>query len=385
MALNEYPGAVAETIAPIGSNNPDPDAALTESLDRFYGIAMNDPWIYRMDDLPSWISGYFNSDSATCRRLNNDYSIRKALAESTHALASRAYREGDAAALDAATAVLEVIYRHDFALRDLRCADCEVAPIARDMAAILEENYLSCYLKAPGAQDIASPPTDGKEYVRWFKDIIQAHCSSNHQFYEHFLPDIADREHIRFYLAQETNLDPRFDDILAQIQIGHHGVPKMEIAQNYWDEMGNGDSGAVHTSLFQKTLTYLGVDAKYLRANVFAQSIASGNMSACLALYRRHNLRALGYFGTTEYIAPKRFKSLLKAWERNGLDPVFAEYHRLHVSIDAVHGNAWLNNVIAPLVDNNPLAARQVAEGMLLRLSSSSDYLDALLARVTQS
>jgi pyrroloquinoline quinone (PQQ) biosynthesis protein C len=156
----------------------------------------------------------------------------------------------------------------------------------------------------------------------------------------------------------------------------------MEIASNYWDEMGNGKPEEVHTHLFQKTLDYLGVDAEYIRNNVFHESVASGNMSSCLAMYRRHNLRALGYFGTTEYIAPKRFKSLLKAWERNRLDPVFAQYHRLHVSIDAAHGAAWLNNVIAPLVEKNPDCGRAIAEGMLLRLESSNDYLDALQKRV---
>jgi pyrroloquinoline quinone (PQQ) biosynthesis protein C len=347
-----------------------------------YADGLDDARCRGTDPLLAWVERYFDCDAASCQRLNRDYVLRKDLSERTEALALAAYADNDRAALESATAILETIYRHDFNLRGVALADSEVAPIARDLAAILEEHYLASYLDGGHAAQIAAPPRGGKEFVRWFKDAVQRHVSSNHPFYEQFLPDTANREQLRFYLAQETNLDPKFDDILAQIQIGHRGAPKMEIASNYWDEMGNGQSSAVHTALFQQTLDYLGIDDDYLAQRVFYQSVASGNMSSCLALHRRHNLRALGYFGTTEYIAPKRFKSLLKAWQRLDLDPRFAEYHRLHVTIDAVHGNAWLNNVIAPLVEQDPTAGVQIAQGMLLRLASSNDYLDALLQRV---
>lgn len=346
------------------------------------GDGSNDAYFVGIEQLQAWVTHYFGCDAAACRRYNRDYALRKDLSERTEALAHAAYVDGDRDARDCATAILDTIYRHDFSLRGIALVDSEVAPIARDLAAIIEEHYLASYLDGAHASRIAAPPRGGKEFVRWFKDEVQGHVSSNHPFYQEFLPETASREQLRFYLAQETNLDPKFDDILAQIQIGHRGVPKMEIAGNYWDEMGNGQAGAVHTALFQQTLDYLAIDDDYLARHVFPQSVASGNMSSCLALHRRHNLRALGYFGTTEYIAPKRFKSLLRAWQRLDLDLRFAEYHRLHVTIDAVHGNAWLNNVIAPLVEQDPAAGVQIAQGMLLRLDSSNDYLDALMQRV---
>jgi hypothetical protein len=349
---------------------------------RLQDSGSNDAQFHDAGELAAWMTHYFSSSRDTCRRINRDYALRKKLVEQAASLSNKAYARKDQAALAAVTAVLEIIYRHDFSLRKVELIDSDVSPIARDVASIIEEDYLNSYLDHSGPALIAEYPKGGKDFVRWFKDTIQNHVSSNHVFYEDFLPNHAKREHLRFYLAQETNLDPRFDDILAQIQVGHHGAPKMEIASNYWDEMGNGKSEEVHTNLFQKTLDYLDVDAEYIRNNVFHESVASGNMSSCLAIYRRHNLRALGYFGTTEYIAPKRFKSLLKAWERNELDPLFAQYHRLHVSIDAAHGAAWLNNVIAPLVESNPACGRAIAEGMLLRLESSNDYLDALQKRV---
>ncbi len=330
----------------------------------------------------SFIQFYLEATRGACESLNQDYDLRQKLYAQADALARRAYENRQPDAMKTATAILEKIYYTDFNLRSAKFNDSDVSPILRDIASTIERHYIDFYLKADSRLDTSNYPRNGKDYVRWFKDIIQSHVSSNHEFYDDFLPHRAQREHLRFYLCQETNLDPKFDDILAYIQVGHGGQQKMEIAINYWDEMGNGNYSEVHSSLFQKTLNYLNVDSNYVRTNLFPESIASGNMSSCLAIYRRHSLRALGYFGTAEYIGPRRFKSLLTAWERNELDPAFSEYHRLHISIDAIHGNAWLNNVIAPLIDRDPDLGEQIAQGMLLRLESSNDYLDALQKKV---
>src|SRR3954471_3159567 len=54
------------------------------------------------------------------------------------------------------------------------------------------------------------------------------------------------------FLALEGGPDAGFDDLVAACQVGLFGSPKMELATNYWDEMGNGDPDAVHTTLHDR-------------------------------------------------------------------------------------------------------------------------------------
>src|SRR4051794_13181939 len=62
----------------------------------------------------------------------------------------------------------------------------------------------------------------------------------------------ADRDDVLTFLALEGGPDAGFDDLVAACQVGLTGAPKMELATNYWDEMGNGDAGEVHTTLHEQ-------------------------------------------------------------------------------------------------------------------------------------
>src|SRR5664280_534485 len=54
------------------------------------------------------------------------------------------------------------------------------------------------------------------------------------------------------FLALEGGPDGGFDDLIALCQVGLAGSAKLELAQNFWDEMGDGDPDGVHTTLHQR-------------------------------------------------------------------------------------------------------------------------------------
>jgi hypothetical protein len=166
------------------------------------------------------------------------------------------------------------------------------------------------------------------------------------------------------------------------MQIGRVGGEKMEIASNYWDEMGNGDPASVHTTLFAQALLAVGADDEYIADNFLLEGRISGNISACLALSRRHYFKAVGYFGATEYLAPRRFRCVVDAWRRHDLDEVGIRYHDLHIGVDAAHASGWFKNVVVPLVNRDARVGADIAMGALIRLNTSEDYLDALLSRM---
>lgn len=249
----------------------------------------------------------------------------------------------------------------------------------RDLTSSFESEMLRYEYSHIEEADISDYPEDGKEYVKWLQQVISDHASSIHPLYNEYLSKEANADELAYYLAQESTLDPRFDDILAYMQVGTSAKEKMEIASNYWDEMGNGNPEEVHTKLFARAMKDLNVNQSYIQEHMLYDARVSGNLSSALALSRRHYYKAVGYFGVTEYLAPRRFKHVVKAWRRNGLPDAGIIYHDLHIRIDTVHAKAWLNNVIAPIVDKNPVLGREIALGAIIRLNSSERYLDTML------
>ncbi|MEZ4449739.1 MAG: iron-containing redox enzyme family protein [Nannocystaceae bacterium] len=330
-----------------------------------------------LDDLLTRGAGWWDE-------VNFDYGFRQELDAACDRLVRRAFAGGDRRALHQLHDVLAAIHDQDFRAASIERVACETQPILRDIAAKLERATLGEELKAVPAALLASRPERPREYVPWLTGVIGDHPAASHPFYATTLAKTATREDMRFYLAQETNLDPRFDDILALVQIGTAGEEKMEIAANFWDEMGNGEEDEVHTALFAESLRALDVGPAYIAEHLLLEAKVSASLSSCLALSRRHYYKAIGFFGVTEYLVPRRFTAFLEGWRRLGLPMEAVKYHDLHVRIDAVHASGWFRNVIAPLVERDPRVGDEIALGALIRLQSSQRYLDALLGEVTR-
>jgi len=255
--------------------------------------------------------------------------------------------------------------------------------LTRDVTDILEE-YLSESIIEPIASKIKADevPTDPRKYVKWYVAMIHEYPGVHHPFYANFFRHYATREDLRFWLAQESVLDPKFADIIALLQVGSDTRMKMELAKNYWDEMGNGKSTKTHTKLFDNLITELSVTPEYIQNNILLLSLMSGNVSSFYSIHRRNYYRALGYFGVMEYLAPYRFKDVIAAMKRCGLSAQGMEYHDLHIQIDSIHGNGWINNVIKPIVRELPEAAVEISRGAMVRLETSTLHLDSLLEHV---
>ncbi|WP_314176394.1 iron-containing redox enzyme family protein [Streptomyces winkii] len=322
-----------------------------------------------------------STSSEIWQELTEDYSVRAELAGECKTLAALAFREGggDAAAHELLHDVLTDVYAYEFSQAAASSPDQDTQPVIKDVTSILENALLEAEFRRIPEERLKDYPTGGKEYVRWLKALIQDHPASSHPMYATYLGTSASAEDMRFLLAQETCLDPRFDDILAVMQIGAKGPEKMEIAGNYWDEMGNGEFDEVHTTLFSQCLESVGADQEYIDGNLLLEAKECGNISAAIALTRRHYLRAIGYFGVTEFLAPRRFRELVTAWDRLGLPAEGKTYHDVHIGVDARHAAGWYKNVIGPVVERDPAAGREIALGTLVRLNTSERYLDRVL------
>ena len=73
----------------------------------------------------------------------------------------------------------------------------------------------------------------------------------------------------------------------------------------------------------------------------------------------------------TELMIPNRFQYSIDGWRRLGLNDQDMVYLIEHTSVDAVHAEDWLNQVILPVLAKNPDVMTDILYGVFRRLNVS--------------
>ncbi|MGZ4030790.1 MAG: iron-containing redox enzyme family protein [Tumebacillaceae bacterium] len=231
-------------------------------------------------------------------------------------------------------------------------------------------------------------PEDPKEFERWLRHFILNHPVADHPIYT-YLENEATFAEMRDFISQEITVDTRFDDLVAFTQIGTDGTIKMELAENYWDEMGNGKLEEVHTVMFNHLMVELNLTDEATLQDLMEgaswESLAGGNALLYTAMYRKNIYKALGALGALEMMSPKRFSRLVAGYQRLGLSELAQKYHDLHVAIDTRHGNGWLRNAVVPFVEADPKNRYEIVKGAFFRLHTSLDYVNKLYHRYSNN
>lgn len=307
-----------------------------------------------------------------------DAAERDRLSAAVAALNDRA-AGGDAEAFHAQQLLLARIYQTIMQITERPTAEGSV--FVHQVTRMLERATMAAEDARIEPGTIESAPREGRAYLSWLKEHIRNHRVFKHPYYTEFINHTAQADDLRRYVIQESLVDGRFDDFLAMMQVGTAGEAKMEIAANFWDEMGNGRPEEVHTTLFSKIYDVFDITAEEMEAEMTASDLLSGNLSVLLCRYRSLYPEAVGYLGMTEWLAPDRFRNVVRAWERLGLPEVGIVYHRLHVTIDSRHAAGWFHNVVLPAAGSDYMR-HGITRGALWRANSSARHLDERLASI---
>ena len=109
-------------------------------------------------------------------------------------------------------------------------------------------------------------------------------------------------EEMRWFVEQEAAGEAGFDDLVAMAQVKAPTQAKLELARNYWDEMGRGNAKGMHGPMLEALVIALGVTPRI--ETTLAPSLALGNTMAALATNRAYAYHALGALGVIELTAP---------------------------------------------------------------------------------
>lgn len=330
----------------------------------------NSPAADIVEEVSSWLS--LPADEVDRRHGGDRSRVAHALRE-----LDRAAGSGDAAARRAQQMLLARIYQLSMRIEQRPTAEGSV--VLHEITRLLERSVIASEDARIPRGLLDSAPAEPRAYLSWLKELVRGHKAFKHPYYNEFIANDAGPEQLRTYVIQESVVDGRFDDFLAMMQVGTAGGSKMEIAANYWDEMGNGDPQAVHTHLFNKIYEVFDIGEQDMEQAMTAEDFLSGNLAVLVCRYRHLYPEAVGFLGMTEWLVPDRFVNVINAWERLGLPGVGITYHRLHVTIDSQHAAGWFHNVVLPAA-TSPYMRRGIARGALWRANSSARHLDERLA-----
>ena len=181
-----------------------------------------------------------------------------------------------------------------------------------------------------------------------------------------WLAEEATVDQMRWFLSQEVAGEAGFDDLSALTQVRMPVPTKLEIARNYWDEMGRGNPKGMHGPMLELLAERLGLEAR--PEDTVWESLALANVMSALAANRRYAFQSIGALGIIEQTAPSRATLVAQGLKRLGVPPEDRHYFDLHAILDVKHAEAWNAEAIHPLVAERPEVAPAIAEGALMRL-----------------
>lgn len=234
--------------------------------------------------------------------------------------------------------------------------------------------------RAEAAPWLGDLPRDPDGFVAWFEALQGAGPGENDPLFP-WLAEAADLESMRWFLLQEVAGEAGFEDLVALAQVKMPTRPKLELARNYWDEMGRGNEAGMHGPMLQDLADAL--DLKPTQAETVWPSLALGNTLVAFSTNRRYAYHALGALGAVELTAPWRAAHVAEGLKRLGVGRA-RKYFALHATLDVEHSRAWNEEVLRPLAETRPECVPALAEGAVMRLMAGARCFEAYRARLWQ-
>lgn len=236
----------------------------------------------------------------------------------------------------------------------------------------LEGNFVE-ELRSSVARKASEAPTDSDGFIAWFENLLANGPGQGDPLFPWLAQD-ASRDEIRWFFEQEAAGEAGFDDLVAYTQVKLPTSAKLELARNYWDEMGRGNVRGMHGPMLDTLVETL--DVTPIIENTVWESLALANAMTAMAINRRYAWHSVGALGVIELTAPGRSAMVAKGLRRIGLSDRERRYFDLHAVLDIKHSEDWNREALRPLVMEDPRRATAIAEGALMRLTCGAQCFE---------
>jgi hypothetical protein len=228
-------------------------------------------------------------------------------------------------------------------------------------------------------------PSNEDRFIGWFERLKEQGPGQGDSLFP-WLATRASLAQMTWFISQEVAGEAGFEDLLALTQIKAAVQAKLEMARNFWDEMGRGSSKGMHGPMLARLSDCLNISAT--PETVVPESLALGNTMIALAKHRRYAFHSVGALGVIEMTAPTRAGYVNEGLKRLGISAKQRHYFAVHAVLDVKHSEAWNREVLHPMVKEDPRRARAIGEGAIMRLwhgaRTFARYRQELNAKVAQ-
>jgi len=237
--------------------------------------------------------------------------------------------------------------------------------IAADASMLRLEGGFVEELRQEVVDEAAEAPTDVDGFIAWF-EALKEHGPGQGDALFPWIAEEASKDELRWFLEQEAAGEAGFDDLVALTQVKLPTRPKLELARNYWDEMGRGQEAGMHGPMLDGLVDTLALEPT-IEGTVW-ESLALANAMTAMATTRRYAWHSVGALGVIELTAPGRSACTATGLKRVGLSGKERRYFTLHAVLDVKHSEDWNREAIRPAVEEDPRRATAMAEGAPMRL-----------------
>jgi len=220
--------------------------------------------------------------------------------------------------------------------------------------------------RAPLPDDLPSHPD---EFAPWLEELaVSRPLPFDGPSMGAFYRERATLDQLREVVAQRSLFFLKEPDPWAMVIPSLHGRAKAGLIDLILDEYGWGRFDQMHSTVYEVLMGKLGLQTDYDHYfdQVSWQGLAGENFQSMLARHRRLCRRMYGYVFLVEASSPSSMKDYLAAYARAGVDdPEVLRFYELHIDADEGHSDVALNEVVMPVVCEEPAAMADIARGVV--------------------
>ena len=160
------------------------------------------------------------------------------------------------------------------------------------------------------------------------------------------------------------------------------GAAKAVMATIQFDEYGSGRPDAMHSTLFVRTMTDIGLDPtpnRYLD-DLPGWTLATTNLMSLFGLHRRWRGALVGHLALFEMTSTGPMGRYSEALRRLGLGPAARRFFDVHVVADEEHQYLATDGMVAGLMRDEPRLAADVLHGARCLTAVERRFTEEILA-----
>lgn len=206
--------------------------------------------------------------------------------------------------------------------------------------------------------------------VAELSDKANSHRINTHPLLVHMKENGLSNDEARIFLENYYVNNRLFHLFIVGLSLSSPLERRTELANNFYDELGSGDSTMQHPKLFLKNFDTIG-KSEVLVPQPEALSLVNAKTYAAFLDGDYHY--GMGGFGFIELTMPVQMEMILEGLKKTGLPRADLEFWELHITVDLEHGKTWFSEMLE-LIKTPEQAQTCLTGGMRLLDARASMY-----------